>query len=199
MKAPTLQNALALFVWPVKKWRIIAAALTCIGILHIGATLAVSHVVTSSAIDRLKASLATNQMEYLPALTPDKQLIPFMSADVLYAICHFNTRKTSVQVTAYLPNAGWSLTVYGANGVSLYSAAGQAERPITINLKLVTSGSRFSGLTPEALGVVSRQVKQQSVESKKGLIIIRAPDRGQAYRRKTELDIEKSTCYATDR
>ncbi|MEO1544796.1 MAG: hypothetical protein AAFR75_12365 [Pseudomonadota bacterium] len=167
--------------------------------MHIATTLAVSNVVNSTAINRLKSDLPANQMAYLPAITPEQQPLPFMGADTLYAMCVFDSSKSPVQLTAYLPGAGWSLAVHSRSGVSLYTAAGQEELPITLNLKLIPSTSQFSGLTPEALGLTSRQVKQQIVESRSGIAIIRAPDRGNAYRRKTEIDIEKSNCYPVDR
>ncbi|MEO1205938.1 MAG: hypothetical protein AAFV45_06360 [Pseudomonadota bacterium] len=198
-RRPTRQDGIALLTWPLKKWRIIAAALTCIGILHIGTTLAVSNIVRSTAIDRLKTDLPVNQMRYLPAITPDNQKLPFMGSDTLYAMCRFDSSATPVQLSAYLPGSGWSLAIHAHNGVSLYTAAGQEDLPIRLNLKLVPSTTRFSGLTPEALGVISRQVKQQIVESRNGIAIIRAPDRGHAYRQKTEIDIEKSTCYPIER
>lgn len=193
------KSALPWLLRPFSKWRIVAAAFACIGILHIGTTFALPHMVGTSAYSRLKPLLPENQMLYLPKLGPDNQPLPFMGADVLYALCRFETRKSPVMVTGHLPGAGWSLSLHAPNGDNIYVATGQDDRPITINLKLVPSGARFAGLTPEALGIASRQVQHQVMETRKGIAMIRAPDRGLAYRRHAEINIEKSTCYRVDR
>lgn len=198
MRMPTLATLIRILKWPVDKWRIVAAAFCCIGILHITTTLAVPYMLPSPVFDHLKPKFPANQMHYLPPVTPATQLLPFMGPDTMYAICRFDSRQSPVMISAYLPGSGWSLSIYAQNGVARYSAAGQEDRPISIDLTLIPSTVRFQGLTPEALGIASRKGPQQRVQVAQGLAVIRAPDRGLAHRRQLELDIEKSTCYGTD-
>lgn len=198
IKIPTLKTLARIVTWPLERWRIVAAALCCIGILHITTTLAVPYMLPSPVFDRLTPKLPANEMVFLPPVTPATQLLPFMGADVMYAFCRFDSRKSPVFLSAHLPSSGWSLSIYAPNGEARYSAAAQEGRPITIALQLIPSTGRFQGLTPEALGVASRKVKQQRVQLAQGIAVIRAPDRGLAHRRQIELDIEKSTCYATE-
>ncbi|MEM1371102.1 MAG: hypothetical protein AAGG72_02620 [Pseudomonadota bacterium] len=198
-KGRWLSKTTHIALWPLQQWRICAAALACMALLHIAVTFSIPFFARASAYERLASELPLNTMLYYPALKPDTQPLPFMSADVFYAICRFDTRRRPLQISAFLPEPGWTLTLYTRDGAGVYSAAGQKGEPITLNLQVVPSSIRFSGLTSEALGFASQRDRQQIVQAPRGIALIRAPDRGLAYREQVEGMLEKSNCFSIER
>jgi len=194
-----VQNALAILhrihkYVPKINLRLAGAAMVAVGILHICATLAAPHMIQSSAYTRLSPLLPLNKMLVLPKLTPESQPLPFLTADVRYAMCRYDTANGGVRITARLPRRGWSLALHTPEGDNIYSALGQEDRPTTINLHLIPAGTRFSGLTPEALGVASRDSQVQVIATRRGIAVIRAPDRGTAYEQTNEIELNSSSC-----
>jgi len=180
---------------PVHNWRIIAAALASIGILHILATLAVPHLGAASAYTRLSTMLPVNEMKFLGRPSPANQPLPFMGADATYAMCRFDARRAPVIIQVYLPGNGWTLSLHAPDGSNTYAATGREDRPVTLNLKVVPVGERFAGLTPEALGRASRMVRTQVVRMRSGIAVIRAPDRSFAYLPQVQRELARSNCY----
>lgn len=176
------------------KWRLVVAALIAVGILHILATLATPSLTGASAFARLKPALPANKMVVLPPLQPDRQPLPFLSADVRYAFCRYDTSRGPVAVKASLPDTGWSLSLYSPEGDNFYVATGTQGQTTDLSIVLVTSDERFMGLTPEARGLAAD--KQASVQTltRQGLVVVRAPDRGRAYRNQIETVLKSASC-----
>ncbi len=175
--------------------RLVATTLVSIGILHICATLASPHLVEKTAYSRLKATLPINKMKILPPIKPDAQPLPFLSADVRYAMCLFSAKAGPITITAELPDRGWTLSIHTPQGDNIYTATGNTARSSQITLQIVASMSSFSGLTPQSLGLTLSEDPVQTVEAKKGIAILRAPDRGEAYSRNTILAMRKAKCF----
>lgn len=179
---------------PSLNWRLVASAVVAVGILHICATLAAPHMISTTAYSRLKPLLPVNELLILPEMTPESQPIPFMTPDVRYAMCRYDTGGGGVKIRAVLPGRGWSLALHAPEGDNIYTALGREDRATVINLHLVPTGSRFSGLTPESMGVAGSQRQIQVIAARKGIAIIRAPDRGASYARDTQINLLKTTC-----
>ncbi len=179
---------------PAFNWRLTAATFAAVGILHICATLAAPHMVTSTSYSRLAPLLPTNELIVLPKLSPEAQPLPFLTPDVRYAMCRYDTKRGGVKIVANLPGRGWSLALHSPEGDNIYTALGQDEQPTLINLHLVPTGNRFSGLSSEALGIASRQTQVQVVSTRRGIAVIRAPERGDAYEQMMAIELAKSTC-----
>jgi len=175
--------------------RVIATALVCVSILHICATLASPYLVDSTAFLRLKPMLPLNTMKILPPIQPSSQPLPFLSADVRYAMCRFSAHDTPVTVTAVLPDKGWTLAIHTPQGDNIYTATGTAARETRLTLRLVASKTSFTGLTPESRGRIAKGEPIQIVESREGIAILRAPDTGAAYARRTTLAIRRAKCF----
>jgi uncharacterized membrane protein len=193
--ARTLTQVLNWLLRPVRNWRIIAAAFASIGVLHILATLAVPHLGSASAYSRLAASLPLNEMSFIGQPSPGNQPLPFMGADASYAMCHFDATRNPVVIQVFLPGNGWTLSLHAPDGANTYAATGREDRPITVNIKVIPAGDRFAGLTPEALGYASRAVQSQVVRMRRGIAVIRAPDRSFAYQPQVQRDLARSNCY----
>ncbi len=194
---PLAERALALF----KKLasirpdlRLVAAALAAMGILHICATLAAPMLMGRSAFDRLSPILPLNSVVVLPPITPENQPLPFLTPDVRYAMCRYDTAQAPVGLSVQLPGKGWSVALHTPEGDNVYAATGEDERITSLRLRILPSDERFMGLTPESLGVADTSEKPQVVRSARGIIVLRAPDRGHAYVPFTEAGLRQFTC-----
>jgi uncharacterized membrane protein len=173
---------------------VIALALFAVLILHILATLAAPRLAPSTAYSRLADLLPVNSMQILPPIAPGAQPLPFMGPDSRYAMCRFDSTKGPVQISAILPGAGWSLSLFTDKGDSLYTSVAQPGRRTEISLVLVTSDEKFAGLTPEASGQSVKEDRSLSLPAKRGIAILRAPDQGLAYKALNEAELKRSLC-----
>jgi len=176
-------------------WQLIIAAPVAAGILHICATFAAPYLTGASAYSRLAPALPVNKMQVLHPVTPGKEPLPFLSPDARYAMCRFDTSKGPVNVTATLPSdAGWTLTVHSPQGDNLYAAASTPGRTTPILLVLVPSDDRFLGVTPEARGVSRGTQPPLAVSATRGIVVLRGPDNGFAYRRRVLAGLKEARC-----
>lgn len=175
-------------------WRLVGAALISVGILHICATLAMPWLSRASAYEQLAAILPANKMRMLPPPSPAAQPLPFLAPDFRYAMCRVDAGNGPVVVKVSLPDRGWTVSFYGTDGGSLYAASGQPGRGIDISLQVVSSDERFTGLTPEALGKTRSDDAAVTVGAREGIVVVRAPERGIAYRVRTESELARASC-----
>src|SRR5690606_20344600 len=142
----------SVFRWLTKKFRlpnlrIVLAALCAMGILHILTTLTVPLFSVTTAFARLEPLLPVNEMKILPPVTPDAQPLPFLTPDVRYAMCRYDSTGGPVRVTAVLPGRGWSLALHTPSGENVYAATGRDDRSTTLHLRIVPAEERFFGLS----------------------------------------------------
>jgi uncharacterized membrane protein len=175
-------------------WRVIAAALIAAAILHILVTLAAPRLTTASAIERLDAALPLNKMQVLAPIAPNNQPLPFLGPDGRYAMCRFDTSAAPVGIKASLPEPGWTLALYSKDGDNFYVAAGQPGTRTDLSILLVTSDERFMGLTPEARGLSTDKQVSLPISAHHGVAVLRAPDRGPAYRAEVEAELKRASC-----
>ncbi len=177
-------------------WRLVGAALISVGILHICATLAMPSLATAPAYARLAAILPANAARVFPPLSPATRLLPFLTPDFRYAMCRVDAASGPVVVKVNLPDRGWSVSLYGTDGGSLYAASGQLGRAIEISLQIVSSDDRFTGPTPEALGKTRSDDAAVTVGAREGIVMVRAPERGAAYQARTDSELSRFSCGA---
>ena len=175
-------------------WRFLVAIPAAAGVVHILATLAAMNDTANSAFALLKPSLPVNKMAVLPPVAPDQQPLPFLSPDARYAICHFDTANGPVAVSAKLPDHGWTIGIFNPDGSSAYFAAASPGRATSIALTIVPADDRFMGLTPEAKGIINAGQAPLTVAAREGLIVVRSPDRGLAYRAESEAGLAQASC-----
>jgi uncharacterized membrane protein len=183
-------------LWPSFQWRYLLLLPVAAGIVHLIATFLAMADTRNSAYQRLSAALPINAMKVMAGVKPGQQPLPFMAADAQYAMCRFSSKQGPVDVNAVLPDRGWTLGVYYPDGSTAYFAAGSAGRPLAVALTLLPGDDRFLGLSPQALGKPPTAASQVSISIKSGLIVLRAPDRGSAYRLGDEAMLAKATCAA---
>jgi hypothetical protein len=174
-------------------WRIVAAALFGVAILHIVATLAAPGLAIATAFDRLELVLTKNRMVIMPEVAPGSQPLPFMSPALRYAMCRFDTSAHPVEIVADLLDAGASLTVYSPRGETIYASAASSELTRQ-RIRIVPPDERFLGLTPEARGVVAKEVPSATLSAFSGVAIIAVPERGYAYRAEMAKALDGARC-----
>jgi uncharacterized membrane protein len=179
-------------LWPGGRW--IAAAACAAAVLHILLTLATPQVLRTRPSDKLAAGVAKHKMTILPAVSPANQKLPFMTADALVAVCPFDTNEGPVSVTASLPAPGWSLALFSPEGENFYVAVAQPGRPTAVSLLLTASDDRFTGLTPQSRGLSPRDAAQLKVPAERGVVVLRAPDQGPAYRTQNLAIMGRAQC-----
>lgn len=179
-------------------WQLILAAPVAAGILHICATLAAPYLTADSAYSRLAPALPVNRMQVLAEITPGSEPLPFLSPDARYALCRFDTSAGPVTVTATLPpDPGWMLAVMSPQGDNIYVTASTPGRITPITLALVPSEEHFLGVTPEARGIARDAEPPVALAAQRGIVVVRAPDRGFSYRRDTNASLSTARCSAT--
>jgi uncharacterized membrane protein len=179
-------------------WRTVIGALLLGGIIHITATMAVPLVSSGHAYGRLRDTLPINRMVLLPPPAPGNQPLPFLTPDALYAMCRYDISVDSLTVTAAMPHAGWTLSVHTPQGDNIYVMPGQETRRGDVSLTVVPSAERLGefALAPRRVSAQETHVPSPSWE---GLVVVRAPLKGLAWRAETEAALRRATCTPVKR
>lgn len=170
-----------------------AAALFAAAILHILATLATPRLIPTSGYGRLAGDLPENKMQILPPVTPDAQPLPFLSPDARYAVCRFDTRDGAVSLSAMLPEPGWVLALFSPAGDNFFTSVASPERRAEVSILLVPGDDTWRAGTP-GTGVAVTQEDTLTIPANEGIAIIRAPDRGEAYRPRAMAELKRASC-----
>jgi uncharacterized membrane protein len=174
-------------------WRTVIGALLLGGIIHITATMAVPLVSSSHALARLRDALPANRMVLLPPATPGNQPLPFLTPDALYAMCRYDVTVDSLMVAAMMPHAGWTLSLHTPQGDNYFVMPAQETRRAEVSLVVVPAAERLGEFvaTPRRVNAQMTQVASPSWE---GLVVVRAPLQGLAWRAETEAALRRATC-----
>jgi uncharacterized membrane protein len=164
-------------------------------IVHICASFAIPHFGATSAYERLAPRLPVNVMVLLPPPIPNAQLLPYQAPDTHYAMCRFDASEAPVELKASLPERGWMFALYSPAGDNFYAIPGHDQRRTEINAVLVPQGDSWMGnWTVASLG--DRTLTEIQSPSPRGLLVIQAPIKGQAYRREIERELARASCSA---
>jgi uncharacterized membrane protein len=179
-------------------WRTVIGAALLGGILHILATLAVPFFTTTTAFATLRGSLPANRMVLLPPPAPGKQPLPFLTPDTLYAMCRFDVSVDSLAVTAAVAHPGWTLSMHTPAGDNFYVMPAQQLRRPDVSLLVVPAATTFSEFasTPRRISVTDSQIPSPTNE---GLVIVRAPLKGLAWREEAEALLKRASCNPVKR
>jgi uncharacterized membrane protein len=173
----------------------ILTALLAGGVIHIATTFAITALGSGSAWRTLRPVLPANAFVVMPPQVPGAQVLPFLTPDMLYAFCRFDLKGGGVEISAQLPEAGWSLALYTRQGDNFYATPGVRDRPIPVNFVLVPASDRLLDLTP---GRRKSDVDVAHVTSPdgEGLAVIRAPLKGIAFEPVVQAQLKAATCRA---
>ena len=179
-----------------RQWLLIMTALMTGVILHIGTVLAIPSITPNSAFARIAADNPANTINVLDPITPDSQPLPFMAADVRYAICHYDLSAGPVVVRTSLPNEAWTIALYNRLGENFYTiSGGDLQRP---DIELILAPTDDAGAAnPIPLGRDAGQsAVTVSVGDGEGIAIIRAPIRGAGTVSQTDATLGEASCTA---
>jgi uncharacterized membrane protein len=179
-------------------WRTVIGALLLGGIIHIAATLAVTALSPGNAFQRLRETLPANRMVILPPVVPGKEPLPFMLPDALYAMCRYDVSVDLLAVTAALAHAGWTLSLHTPQGDNFYVMPAQQLRRADVSLVVVPGVDRLSDYAP-APRRTSTPGTQIASPSAEGLVVVRAPLKGLAWRAETEAVLRRASCASVKR
>jgi uncharacterized membrane protein len=179
-------------------WRTVIGAALLGGIIHIITTLAVPFISSTTAFAKLRDTLPVNRMVILPPPAPGKQPLPFLTPDALYAICRYDVSVDSLAVTAAVIHAGWTLSMHTPQGDNFYVMPAQQLRGGGVSLLLVPGAERLSEFasTPRRVSGTESQIPSPTWE---GLVIVRAPLKGLAWRAEAEAALRRATCSPVKR
>jgi len=168
------------------------------GIIHILTTLVVPFLGAGTAFARLRDTLPVNRMVFLPPPVPGKQPLPFLTPDALYAMCRYDVSVDSLVVTAAMVHAGWTLSMHTPQGDNFYVMPAQQLRRGEVSLTVVPGAERLSefATTPRRLSATESQIPSPSYE---GLVVVRAPLKGLAWRAEAEAILRRASCTPVKR
>lgn len=173
---------------------LVAAALFASAILHILATLATPALTPSTGYSLLARGLPPNTMRILPPVTPAEQPVPFLSPDAHYAVCRFDTRTGTVNLSAVLPDPGWLLALYSPDGSNFFTSVAAPNRRPNVSILLVPGDETWRTAGAATPNVAVTGEATLTIPANKGIAVIRAPDRGEAYRAKALAELKRANC-----
>ena len=175
--------------------RVVLMAAIAAAIVHICATFAIAHLSATPAYERLAPRLPLNVLVLLPPPTPNAQLLPYQAPDMHYAMCRFDASQSPVVVKASLPERGWTFALYSPESDNFYVVPGQDQRRTEVNAVLVPQGDSWMA-NWTAASLADRSLTEIQTPSPRGLLVIQAPVKGQAYRREIEVELARASCSA---
>lgn len=163
------------------------------GIVHILATFATPELLRPHAYDRVAEHLPTNAIVVFGQPAPDSQLVPYQEPDMGFALCHYDVSNGPVSARVILPGRGWTLALYSPAGDNFYVLPGRDQRITTINALLVPAGNE-AALPPVIQRPRVEAPTYIQVPAPTGLMVVRAPVRGESYRAEVEAALSRARC-----
>lgn len=179
--------------------RMVAVGVCMAGILHLCVALASPLLSDSPAYRTLAKGLTLNTFTVLPPVTPGTEKLPYMGPESRYAACLFDSKGGSVAVTASLPSPGWVLSIFTPAGDNIYSAVAQPARALDIELRLVPLDDKAAAIVPTQHEIAARDDTALTVPVERGILVIRAPDQGNAYQARNLAGLARAKCAYTAR
>ncbi|RTL71286.1 MAG: DUF1254 domain-containing protein [Hyphomicrobiales bacterium] len=177
-------------------WRVLLAGVIAAGLVHIAVVFTTPRTSPAPALVRLKPLLPANKAVTMPAPTPAKQPFPFVMPEALYAFCRFDLSVDNLRVSAVLPEPGWTLSLHSAFGDNFYIMPGQQKRTDITFVIAPGIASAEIGSSPRRFGSGDVQIPAPTLE---GIVMVRAPLKGLAYRAETEAMLARTSCTPAKR
>ncbi len=183
-------------LWRLLDWRVALGGLLVGGLVHIGMVMTATLNPQGSAFKRIREQLPVNRAQTLPAPIPGKQPLPYMVPDALYVLCRYDLSVDSLRISTSLMERGWTLSLHTAMGDNYYVMPGQAKRTDVSFVIFPGTGSMETGPAPRRFGSGDVQITSPTLE---GLVVVRAPLKGIAYRAETEAALAFTSCSPVKR
>jgi uncharacterized membrane protein len=181
---------------PRLSFHLLLVALVSGGIVHITSTLAIPYMSPVTGYERLAAGMPVNTMRVLPPVAPGGELLPFNDPGQQLAVCPYDLAAGTLTVNATLPEVGWSLAIYSPLGDNYYAIAAAGLRQP--NVTLVVEPTRATLLNLFGIGTAPNfDPSRISAPESRGIIVVRAPRKGDAFEERTAAQLARATCAIT--
>lgn len=131
------------------------------GIIHIAVILSLPSLSATAAWDRVSALGAEAGPVILPAARAGEPNPLRLDPELAYAVCKLDLSKGPGSVTGTLPQAFWSIAVYGRNGTVVYSTTNRDGIGTQLDLGVFNSAQ-------------TRLLAEQKLDIAEGLLIVEA-------------------------
>jgi uncharacterized membrane protein len=140
----------------------VAAGIILGGIIHIVVILTLPAFATTGSWDRVAALVPAGQVSLLPRVAPGTPNPLELDPDLSYAVCRLDLKKGAGTLSGTLPQAFWSLAVYGRNGTVIYSTTNRDGIGQTLDVGIFNADQ-------------TRLLAQQKLDVAEGLLIVESP------------------------
>lgn len=140
----------------------ILAGLFLGGIIHILVILSLPTLATQSVWSRIEALGPMDEVHVIPAIAAGKPNPLHLDPEMSYAVCRMDLKSGPGVVSGTLPDAFWSLAVFGSDGTVIYSTTNRDGIGTTLNLGIFDPAQ-------------TRLLAQQKFDVSDGLLIVEAP------------------------
>ena len=178
----------------LRNWRLLAAAVTAAGIVHLWTTLAAVHNNAVPGFIQLAEELPVNRISYLPEVTPENQKLPFMMPDVRYAVCRYDATNGPIRIRAHVPGPGWSLSLHSPIGDNFLYVPGTDDRATNVNL-LLRAPKRNIEVKSFGTSTPTQGSPEINLKSPIGVAIYKAPVGALAFRRQIDERLNSFKCF----
>lgn len=137
----------------------IFAGLVLGGIIHIVVILLLPALSATAAWDRITALGPADGTRVLAAVAADVPNPLRLDPELAYAVCRLDLRKGPGTVAGNLPQAFWSVAVYGRNGTVVYSTTNRDSTSTLLDLGLFNAAQ-------------TRLLAEQKLDVAEGLLIV---------------------------
>jgi uncharacterized membrane protein len=141
----------------------IFAGLVLGGIIHIVVILMLPALSATAAWDRVTALGPADGTRVLPAVVAGEPNPLRLDPELAYAVCRVDLRKGPGTVVGNLPQAFWSVAVYGRNGTVIYSTTNRDSTSTLLDIGLFNAAQ-------------TRLLAEQKLDVAEGLLIVEAQD-----------------------
>lgn len=131
------------------------------GIIHIAVILSLPSLSATAAWDQISALGADVAPVVLPAARAGEPNPLRLDPELAYAVCKIDLRKGPGSVTGSLPQAFWSVAVYGRAGTVIYSTTNRDGIGTQLDLGVFNSAQ-------------TRLLAEQKLDIAEGLLIVEA-------------------------
>jgi uncharacterized membrane protein len=141
----------------------IIAGIVLGGIIHIAVILSLPALSATAAWDQVTALGADKAAVILPAAKAGEPNPLRLDPELAYAVCKVDLRKGPGTVSGTLPQAFWSIAVYGRNGTVIYSTTNRDGIGTLLDLGIFNPAQ-------------TRLLAEQKLDVAEGLLIVEAQE-----------------------
>ena len=160
--------------------------------VHIVTAVVVPRIERERTIEELMSAAPTNQLTVVDPKKRGDFALKGIAADLAIAICPYDVSTKALSITAPLPPAYWSISIFGLEGQNIYtindSQVGTDKFAATIVLEKEETEEAGDSTARQGEGIVIKS------KSEKGLVLLRTFVSDLAAAQRTQAVLSKTVC-----